>query len=246
MGIAVGSDRGRRPRFHHTRARPRPPELKSWISSNMPQRYHGAWSHFMDGSTGKTMPVFGMFDNGGDLVETSFLMEGLLAARQYFRGNSETEGDLYRQHLRSCGIRVGVGLVSRAGDWRFSLLALVGGVGMADSTSAHRLQRSHDYLFVGDVIADAWSSRGSVLLAGWASQSDRALHGIGRDGPAVWMWGSLRQRPHLLWNQAGCGRWNGRAALFHALLVLRIRSAQFARPLYVQLILRTTGNLAPH
>ena len=29
-------------------------------------RYHGAWSHFMNGSTGKTMPVFGMFDNGGD------------------------------------------------------------------------------------------------------------------------------------------------------------------------------------
>lgn len=61
------------------------------------QRYHGAWSHFMDGSTGKTMPVFGMFDNGGDLVETSFLMEGLLAARQYFRGNSDAERDLYRR-----------------------------------------------------------------------------------------------------------------------------------------------------
>jgi exo beta-1,2-glucooligosaccharide sophorohydrolase (non-reducing end) len=61
------------------------------------QRYHGAWSHFMDGNTGKTMPVFGMFDNGGDLVETSFLMEGLLAARQYFRGDSDAERDLYRR-----------------------------------------------------------------------------------------------------------------------------------------------------
>jgi exo beta-1,2-glucooligosaccharide sophorohydrolase (non-reducing end) len=61
------------------------------------QRYHGAWSHFMNGSTGKTMPVFGMFDNGGDLVETSFLMEGLLAARQYFRGDSESERDLYHR-----------------------------------------------------------------------------------------------------------------------------------------------------
>ncbi|HEV2399618.1 MAG TPA: glucoamylase family protein [Candidatus Sulfotelmatobacter sp.] len=60
-------------------------------------RYHGAWSHFMDGSTGKTMPVFGMFDNGGDLVETSFLMEGLLAARQYFHGSSAAEQDLYRR-----------------------------------------------------------------------------------------------------------------------------------------------------
>jgi hypothetical protein len=61
------------------------------------QRYHGAWSHFMNGSTGQTMPVFGMFDNGGDLVETSFLMEGLLAARQYFRGSSAAEQDLYRR-----------------------------------------------------------------------------------------------------------------------------------------------------
>jgi exo beta-1,2-glucooligosaccharide sophorohydrolase (non-reducing end) len=61
------------------------------------QRYHGAWSHYMNGSTGQTMPVFGMFDNGGDLVETSFLMEGLLTARQYFRGNSSAEQDLFRR-----------------------------------------------------------------------------------------------------------------------------------------------------
>ena len=60
-------------------------------------RYHGAWSHYMNGATGKTMPVFGMFDNGGDLVETSFLMEGLLAARQYFRGSSDSERDLFRR-----------------------------------------------------------------------------------------------------------------------------------------------------
>jgi len=61
------------------------------------QRYHGAWSHYMNGSTGQTMPVFGMFDNGGDLVETSFLMEGLLAARQYFHGASAAEQDLYQR-----------------------------------------------------------------------------------------------------------------------------------------------------
>src|SRR5262249_56490414 len=61
------------------------------------QRYHGAWSHYMNGSTGQTMPVFGMFDNGGDLVETSFLMQGLLAARQYFHGSNEAEQNLYRR-----------------------------------------------------------------------------------------------------------------------------------------------------
>jgi exo beta-1,2-glucooligosaccharide sophorohydrolase (non-reducing end) len=64
------------------------------------QRYHGAWSHYMNGSTGKTMPVFGMFDNGGDLVETAFLMQGLLAARQYFHGTDESEQSLYRRISR--------------------------------------------------------------------------------------------------------------------------------------------------
>jgi exo beta-1,2-glucooligosaccharide sophorohydrolase (non-reducing end) len=60
-------------------------------------RYHGAWSHFLNGYTAQSMLVFGMFDNGGDLVETSFLMEGLLAARQYFKGASETEQNAYRR-----------------------------------------------------------------------------------------------------------------------------------------------------
>jgi exo beta-1,2-glucooligosaccharide sophorohydrolase (non-reducing end) len=95
MGIAaliVGVDRG-----FITRAQglERMAEIVNFLEHA--ERYHGAWSHFMDGSTGKTMPVFGMFDNGGDLVETSFLMEGLLAARQYFRGKSDAERDLYQR-----------------------------------------------------------------------------------------------------------------------------------------------------
>ncbi|MFY9645774.1 MAG: glucoamylase family protein [Terriglobales bacterium] len=60
-------------------------------------RFHGAWPHYMDRNTGRNMPVFGMFDDGGDLVETSFLMEGLLAARQYFHGPSQSEQLLYRK-----------------------------------------------------------------------------------------------------------------------------------------------------
>ncbi|MGA7375930.1 MAG: glucoamylase family protein [Candidatus Sulfotelmatobacter sp.] len=60
-------------------------------------RYHGAWAHFLNGNTAQTMLVFGMFDNGGDLVETSFLMQGLLAARQYFKGDSETEQSIYQR-----------------------------------------------------------------------------------------------------------------------------------------------------
>jgi hypothetical protein len=47
-------------------------------------RYHGAWSHYMNDTTGETMSLFGMYDNGGDLVETAFLIQGLLTARGYF------------------------------------------------------------------------------------------------------------------------------------------------------------------
>jgi exo beta-1,2-glucooligosaccharide sophorohydrolase (non-reducing end) len=54
-------------------------------------RFHGVWPHFLDGGTGKVLPVFGPHDDGGDLVETAFLMQGLLTARQYFTGSSEVE-----------------------------------------------------------------------------------------------------------------------------------------------------------
>lgn len=52
--------------------------------------YHGAFPHWMDGSTGKTI-AFSRKDDGGDLVETSYLFQGLLCARQYFNGDNETE-----------------------------------------------------------------------------------------------------------------------------------------------------------
>jgi hypothetical protein len=40
-------------------------------------RFHGVWPHFLDGNTGKVLPVFGPGDDGGDLVETAFLLQGL-------------------------------------------------------------------------------------------------------------------------------------------------------------------------
>ncbi len=46
-------------------------------------RYHGAWSHWMYGETGKTRQ-FGPKDNGADIVETAFMMQGLLTAKKYF------------------------------------------------------------------------------------------------------------------------------------------------------------------
>jgi exo beta-1,2-glucooligosaccharide sophorohydrolase (non-reducing end) len=57
-------------------------------------RFHGAWPHFLDGGTGKVIPYFGKYDDGGDLVETAFLIQGLLAARQYFDRDLKVEREI--------------------------------------------------------------------------------------------------------------------------------------------------------
>jgi exo beta-1,2-glucooligosaccharide sophorohydrolase (non-reducing end) len=95
MALIVGVDRG-----FITREQGRERLIKIVSFLEKAPRYHGAWSHFMDGGTGQTLPVFDMFDNGGDLVETAFLVEGLLAARQYFHGPSERERDLFARISR--------------------------------------------------------------------------------------------------------------------------------------------------
>jgi len=45
-------------------------------------RFHGVWPHWLNGVTGKTVP-FSATDNGGDIVETSYMIQGLLCMRQY-------------------------------------------------------------------------------------------------------------------------------------------------------------------
>lgn len=46
------------------------------------EKFHGAWAHWYDGDTGEPFS-FSQYDNGGDIVETAFLVEGLLAVRQW-------------------------------------------------------------------------------------------------------------------------------------------------------------------
>lgn len=55
--------------------------------------YHGVFPHWLNGETGKTIP-FSRKDDGADLVESSFLFQGLLAARQYFNSNDPVEREL--------------------------------------------------------------------------------------------------------------------------------------------------------
>ncbi len=53
-------------------------------------RFHGAWSHWIFGETGKVKP-FSPKDDGADIVETAYLLQGLLTVRQYFSEGSEEE-----------------------------------------------------------------------------------------------------------------------------------------------------------
>jgi hypothetical protein len=54
------------------------------------ERFHGAWAHWYDAGTGRPFS-FSKYDDGGDLVETAFLVQGLLTAREYFKNGNTDE-----------------------------------------------------------------------------------------------------------------------------------------------------------
>ncbi|WP_084696361.1 glucoamylase family protein [Maribacter thermophilus] len=56
-------------------------------------RFHGAWPHWIDGTSGDVIP-FSTEDDGGDLVETAFLAQGLICVKEYFKEGSDTEKTL--------------------------------------------------------------------------------------------------------------------------------------------------------
>ncbi|EOR93234.1 : hypothetical protein [Arcticibacter svalbardensis MN12-7] len=56
-------------------------------------RFHGAWPHWLYGPTGKVKP-FGTKDDGGDLVETAFMAQGLICVSQYFKDGNADEQQL--------------------------------------------------------------------------------------------------------------------------------------------------------
>ncbi|MFV0606527.1 MAG: glucoamylase family protein [Niabella sp.] len=89
MALPVGIERG-----FITRAQglQRMQTIVSFLK-NTAQSFHGAFPHWIDGATGAVIP-FSANDNGADLVETSFLIQGLLTARQYFNGTDASETTL--------------------------------------------------------------------------------------------------------------------------------------------------------
>lgn len=95
MAIVVGAERGF---ITHEQALDRLLRMTRFLETA--DRYHGAWPHFLSGASGHRLPVFSMYDNGADLVETSFLVEGLLVARQYFKDDGAAGRELYERITR--------------------------------------------------------------------------------------------------------------------------------------------------
>lgn len=85
MGILVGIERNY---ITRDEGRERLAQILNFLESA--DRFHGAWPHWLDGRTGTTRP-FSPQDDGGDLVETAFLAQGLICIKEYFKNGTDTE-----------------------------------------------------------------------------------------------------------------------------------------------------------
>ena len=89
MAIIVGAERGF---VSRDSAAARVLKILSFLQDST-TRYHGAWSHWINGATGETVP-FSTYDDGGDLVETAYLIQGVLTIRQYFSQDNPIENEI--------------------------------------------------------------------------------------------------------------------------------------------------------
>lgn len=85
MAIIVGIERGF---ISRTEGIERLARIVDFLSRA--DRFHGVWPHWLDGNTGKTIP-FSQKDNGGDLVETAFMIQGLLTVKEFLQPGIPTE-----------------------------------------------------------------------------------------------------------------------------------------------------------
>ncbi|WP_116127151.1 glucoamylase family protein [Lewinella sp. IMCC34183] len=88
MALIVGAERGF---ITREQALERTGKIVDFLTAA--PKFRGAFAHWMNGSTGAVIP-FSPLDDGGDLVETAFLVQGLLTSRQYFTGENAKENEL--------------------------------------------------------------------------------------------------------------------------------------------------------
>ena len=96
INIMVGAERGF---ITRTEAAERLLKMVTFLEEKA-TRYHGIWSHHLRGDTGETISFAGGDDNGGDIVESAFLMEGMLTVREYFDQDNAVEQELRERITR--------------------------------------------------------------------------------------------------------------------------------------------------
>jgi len=65
-------------------------KIVNFLNASTTDKFHGAFPHWINGTTGKVIP-FSTKDDGADLVETAFLMQGLLTVQSYFKNGTTAE-----------------------------------------------------------------------------------------------------------------------------------------------------------
>ena len=192
-------------------------------------RFHGAWAHFMDGATGRALPVFGKYDNGGDLVETAFMTQGLLAARGFFSRDNELEHQ----------IREGITRLWRAIEWDWYRHPANSDFLIWHWSPDYAFRLNHHLIGFNEtmityLLAIASPTHGvpaEMYHRGWASPSPEAQRyrqawGQTTDGD-MYVNGNT-----YFGIESARGRGPRRAALLHALLVHGLRSARHPRRLH--------------
>lgn len=91
MALIVGIERGY---VSREEGRVRLQQILDFLETA--DRYHGAWPHWIAGNSGNTLP-FSAMDDGADLVETAYLVQGLICLREYFSEGNEAEQNLASQ-----------------------------------------------------------------------------------------------------------------------------------------------------
>jgi hypothetical protein len=200
MAILVGIERGWLPR---RAALDRLLVMLGFLAKA--DRFHGAFPHWLDGATGRAIR-FSPRDDGGDLVETAFLLAGLLAARQYFSaGGSEAE------------LRERIDALWRAVEWDW-------------------YTRGTDVLYWHWSPTHEWAMNHAIrgwneCLIAYLLAASSPTHPI---EPEIYHsgWAAARhQRKHVFWNAPAARIGLRRAALLRPLLLPWDRSARPERPL---------------
>ncbi len=89
MALVIGAERGF---VSRDSAAARVQKILTFLQEKA-TTYHGAWAHWINGATGEAIP-FSQYDDGGDLVETAYLIQGVLTVRKYFNLDDPVENDI--------------------------------------------------------------------------------------------------------------------------------------------------------